>query len=676
MVPDDVFTLMAENLDFLDLLALSLVCKATRKLVSCLLWRTIVIRPKKEDRPELVRIRIPPGIPQEHMRAICFRNVFEHFPSYRCIHWDEPEGRTSSGRVASTDWYWLRAEDLSQKVDYLIKQFRKRRMDSFSWEMGICLPGRFLELLARIQPRLQDLTLVTDGHCPEEGDRAQAVSLSNVYFPHLRKLTWIGPGSVVRLWELFSNHADQLEEFEMKWTSLDLMEDNFALADREDCGLWALLRHGNLLRARAASGGGGHRGRPSGSGSETPFLSLTPSLPPGRVEMPYLRSLSLSHVTLGPLAYTELDLLRLESLTLRDCPSWVNFCQGLVDSGMPLSLKCLELQSGLERWEAPEDAAPERDWIWVRLIDAVDRLEELYVSVRVGRPVPSVALWDHVSKHRKTLTTFVHHFREDIVDHPDRNVDDGTYDVLDLGIKNALEHIVVQRAFMHLHLDALGLPCDPRILPPLLEPFRERTTLKFIHIRQSASDAQGCLPGPMHFTTCGRRLQYPLYHGNLHQTYNDCLTQIFGRQGVPSVEQVAFGDFSIPRCRSCWKNFIAERDTTAKEGFRFLELTELEGFRALCRHRRILESCPWEEFETESVGPSTVELEEARESIMQGYKLCAGKSPTHEVDPYNEFSDAGEPETDDEDRGDPDGGEYAYEAYEDDEAVAGWIDDV
>ncbi|EWG38469.1 hypothetical protein FVEG_14894 [Fusarium verticillioides 7600] len=84
----------------------------------------------------------------------------------------------------------------AQKIESLIRRFEPRQLQSFSWDLGTCLPPEIFGVNGVVplqQSSLQSLSLITDPTCRACYDGECEIDLSP--FSSLESLSWIGPTS-------------------------------------------------------------------------------------------------------------------------------------------------------------------------------------------------------------------------------------------------------------------------------------------------------------------------------------------------------------------------------------------------------------------------------------------------------------------------------------------------
>lgn len=137
----------------------------------------------------------------------------------------------------------------------------------------------------------------------------------------------------------------------------------------------------------------------------------------------------------------------------------------------------------------------------------------------------------------------------------------------------------------------------------MLLPFcRGSSSLKLVHIRQSGLDLRHYHVGSyaMDPGVIGLHTRYQVHDiRQLGVQFFNFAMWLFGPQGVPSVEALAFGDFMNGVTYSGLSldhNFVILRNSTfTLPPFRLLDLMTEDGMDFVDRHRQILEACPTEQ---------------------------------------------------------------------------------
>ncbi|KAG8405735.1 hypothetical protein J3458_021673 [Metarhizium acridum] len=310
----------------------------------------------------------------------------------------------------------------------------------------------------------------------------------------------------------------------------------------------------------------------------------------------------------------------LVSLTLRICLGWDRFLQRVIQLNVPMNLKTLEIQ---------ESSSVSCSWtedILADFLNAFEGLEELYISH--VRPVPGLGFWNRIIHRHTTLKRFVHHQRTIDIDDESPHFEE-EHDLSDLAILGRelrqIKEAPSQNPLAWLNLEFIGLACVPERLKYLLLPFKSKTSLKVLHIRQSGSDLkhyaswavegqdrtsrQGSvashdsmeslpwtdssvtsLPTEMEDATV--RHEAWLRH-RMRNEFCRFAEWVFGPYGISSLRIMAFGDFAYGG-RSITNNFLFGRNTEGNSHFRLLSEYEPEWKNIRDEYRHALGACPVE----------------------------------------------------------------------------------
>ncbi|KAF5520983.1 Methyltransferase fsa4 [Colletotrichum aenigma] len=388
----------------------------------------------------------------KHLRIVSrFRR---YISDYRCPHFASLDGdfmNEEESRAGASSF-----RDPMSNIGQLLCRLREARLESFSWEVGTCLPeGVFWPLgyLPQAQNGLESISLITDGSCGISLRAGNPLVLD--VFPKLRRLSWVGirsrddMQSVKSL--LLRNHSivSELEldavRYDDSWASIagDAVEYN-VVAD---------------------------------------FMLPSPSQPEYR-QLTALRRLSLGAVPLRPATdrvAAVLCLDQLQSLRLRACPGWTHLFRYWLTSGLGINLALLEIQVSLDMFAG---AFPER--MLVTFLEHFEGLEELYISIPglLDRPT---ALWHAALGHPK-LRRFVYHVRIFDLDLESMYAEQ---DASQPPLLDTIGDIVLGQkppAAPPTNLECLGVTCFPLYLEMLVRSLRQHTSLKVLHVRQSGRD--------------------------------------------------------------------------------------------------------------------------------------------------------------------------------------------
>ncbi|KAH7113512.1 hypothetical protein EDB81DRAFT_824392 [Dactylonectria macrodidyma] len=345
-------------------------------------------------------------------------------------------------------------------------------MESFRWHLGTCVPQDILGPKGTIPLRhssLQSLSLTTSCDCNGSEDSIfpcqQGCEINLDPLRDLRLLCWKAPRreDLDTLTSVICNNRQRLKSLELDfvdWESFDSQYDP----------TFNWIGSGEMA--------GGH------CMFSNRILRIPPS--PGCSFFPDLQTLSLSGVPIGTDLANVVDIANLRSLTLRRCLGWHLFLARIMDRGIEVQLKTLEVQ------DLPHVASTSSGKrALARFLDAFTGLEKLYVS-HVGPSIPEPDLWAHAAGHRATLRRYVQHERTYMgIDGPLWPCE---LDSPNLGLSEArfltIQEDVSSNWLSSLNPECMGLACAPEHMKPILLPFTAKSCLKLIHIRQSAQDTR------------------------------------------------------------------------------------------------------------------------------------------------------------------------------------------
>ncbi|EQL02583.1 hypothetical protein OCS_01716 [Ophiocordyceps sinensis CO18] len=522
-----------------DLKSFSLVCKEIQGIVSRILWRTLVVRPRTYNR---ILLTVPSGIPSSMVRHLHFRAEDDSLQDPRCIHWDSCPLRTGLSKYKLEPITWPRFEELSENAVNIIGHFKRGQLWSFSrcerWPV-------------------QNSMLVER-------------------FRFLQDLCWIGPPDLATLAELLSPRAGRvgdppnsprqscaMSSLELDWTTNDLYRRaKQRLQEGLDGYVW--------MDPRARASG---------------LVGMAPSL-----NMPYLQYLCLTRVSLAVDSFSRfLHIQALQELTIRDCTGWTQAMAYAVDHKKParFTLQMLEIMGSDYGWGISHAGSDEDQFKWLRFFDFIDDVEELYLCIEVTSVSAIRNFWEPFDKLGNMATKHVLHYREN--SHQDWF--EGPLDVRDMGTCDDQSRIL-HRPFSDSSAQSLGICCEAPFLRKILKPFAQTETLQFLHVRQTAQDLDeraswGIRRHPLPYIdgpdmSCFQILEMAFFY---------FAKWVFGPCGISSLEVLAFGDFGKGAVLDD-HNFLLFRCNESKCGFRFVNVEEDEGADVISEHQRLLEACP------------------------------------------------------------------------------------
>ena len=182
-----------------------------------------------------------------------------------------------------------------------------------------------------------------------------------------------------------------------------------------------------------------------------------------------IRTLSLTEVPLAPAVVGAVNFGALRALALRRCPGWRGFLARVVELGVPLRLKALEVCDFHDDGQSGDGGSGEG---WVAALEGVlgafGGLEALFVAHEGPLAGETGRFWETaLRRHGGTLKRFVHHQRVGLGDSGGgRTLDSPRLGVVDAGVVEDPG----RNPLAPLELDFLGLCCPPE---RLVSPGRE-----------------------------------------------------------------------------------------------------------------------------------------------------------------------------------------------------------
>ncbi|KFY58186.1 hypothetical protein V496_06227 [Pseudogymnoascus sp. VKM F-4515 (FW-2607)] len=364
----------------------------------------------------------------------------------------------------------------------LLKQLEDNTLKSFSWELGTCIPPQILGpggYLPVKQTSLEALTLITGSECHYEDD--DLLDLSQ--FRALRQISWIGLHSDSHFMDLQyaletnSKHLTHLRLEYVNQPDVSCFGDNHDTdgddANSGDQGIY----YRNYFAREAL-------------GLKRSAISL------GDVMFPSLSSLSLGCV---PLKNAEkalvhaLNISGLRHLSLRQCPGMDNFLTEVAASGQILSLLSLEYTCGAGGYDMC--AALEG------IFRIAPNLTDLFLLL--PGPTSTLEFWRALAHSRLPITRFIYHQRWVNFDEnssPYAKEEDLSNLSLVPRDMDEVKKAGEQHPFAQMNLECLGLGADPRHIMGIIGSPSATKSLKLLHIRKSGSDMVGSMVSRTH---CG-----------------------------------------------------------------------------------------------------------------------------------------------------------------------------
>ncbi|KAJ6780000.1 hypothetical protein PWT90_10460 [Aphanocladium album] len=484
---------------------------------------------------------------------------------------------------------------LADRAMSVLQRLRPNQLDSFSWDLGVCASPAVLGKdgeLARNQSSLRSLDITTNSTCWDFwGFMGPSCHVDLADFPHLRRLRWRAPnpGNLDALADALRLNRAHLRELELDLTCWRRMLEYFQKRPQGGAPSEPSFFPEQILRRQPTS--------------PQPYLAQ-------------LHTLSLSNVPLGAAMALEVNFATLRRLTLRKCPLSHAFLERVVQLRLPLRLRRLEFQ------EAGSD-----DGRAVRLLlGAFTGLQDLCVS-ETGS-VDALELWELAARHHgASLQRLVYQRRFEPNHEASLFETTGDTQVLH---GNEVDKLHLENPLALLDLELIALACRPESLERILQPFKERKSLKGIHIRQSfteqaefgswalkdgslattsESDA-GVNPNPPSATGPGNGDAASLTPASDPETssqdaslssqgeethyegwtteFRQFATWVFGPDGIASVQFVVYGDYSHDQRWSA-RNLLLYRIAGQDEQFRGSEYSWCD---ALDQYRAELSAAP------------------------------------------------------------------------------------
>ena len=276
------------------------------------------------------------------------------------------------------------------KLMSLLLQMQEEGLVSFSWDLGMCIPENILGsegYLTKQQTAIESLSLITSGKC-HYSVRVQEEILILSNFPRLRKFSWKGLSSTEELNSLrglFRSNFRVLEELELdffEWEAVTIDGVDTMDYSYEDGPSFpeAILPHNS-------------------DGAVQQFKSLK------RLSLSEFEfEISTEQITRA------FNIGNLQSLTLRNCPGIRTFLSTIMDAGLVLRLKSLELIM-LDR---PIRRNGSIESPLISFLQSFKGLEHFHLMLRTGRSDPKQVLssyWNAILHHSSTLKRLIYHER-------------------------------------------------------------------------------------------------------------------------------------------------------------------------------------------------------------------------------------------------------------------------
>ncbi|EEU43788.1 uncharacterized protein NECHADRAFT_82939 [Fusarium vanettenii 77-13-4] len=433
-----------------------------------------------------------------------------------------------------------RFENLEYKDMSVIKLFMPRKLKSFSWEMGTCVPEEILAekgILGRMHPTIQSLRLITDPECPRGA--CEPMRLPN--FRQLKRLSWTGPNAayLLELGHLIIKNSQHLQEVEIDLLDWDKVESINGYYDDSDSDGWGTDSDDYWMDS---SRNGDKKAGVFACIWNRHMHTTTP-----RPIFNALTKLSLPHVRVGPGLIGEMNIGLLRSLTLRSCLKWTSFLEYAPKLNVVLKLKELEIEDHYD-WPDP----PRLSTLWGSL-DSFLGLEKLYLSFEelVGILPPC----GHISRHRDTLRRLAQYdgaVANILIGDSDDSDEESQRGSEEESQRDSGGKAPSQNLPSNLYLECLGLSCGPEKVPQWINNFGPVSSLKVLHLRPDITDERR-FTRPVNedeHTAADATKNTPqaavqsTRPAQLLEPFTTLVKWAFGPEGPPSLKFITCGEFA------------------------------------------------------------------------------------------------------------------------------------
>ncbi|KAL9071319.1 MAG: hypothetical protein Q9161_004335 [Pseudevernia consocians] len=547
------------------------VSRIFRGLLASRVFETLTIRAKEraklqlDSRPYFSLDAAQPLDCLKLIRHLHLRAPFrKNLEVYRCPHYHDYGFR----HLSLTSLHSNVATPRILKLIPLLSQLQENGLVSFSWDLGMCIPGHILGregYLTKKQTAIESLSLITTP-CPDwylEDVVIDPVVLSN--FPQLRKFSWKGlrtTGQLNSLRDLFASNYEVLEDLELDFNDWNRVRINGTLPNGfglEDYSLPSFQSH--IL--------------PHKSNKDLePFRSL--------------KRLALSAFDLSAFEFDEpawgfthsFNILCLQVLKLHCCIGTVEFLFTILEAGLVLKLKSLELiiqDGGVERNGFRQSAL-------IGFLESFQGLEDLYIMIELKESAPEywASYWNAILHHSSTLKRLIYHQRKYVTwwstDLPDEDfIDAGFAPPSNPGSEDEdlddWNDFIYNRPLAQMQLECFGIADDViTALVTMLDPLSAEKNFKLLHIRRTATDpSRFQCADDVRFEDQVRALvkHNPSswspddYSDNVRWGHSLFLTalEVFRSPKFDNLQILAFGDFSHG-CRYKWASLLLCRAVT------------------------------------------------------------------------------------------------------------------
>ncbi|KAI2787058.1 hypothetical protein POX_f07413 [Penicillium oxalicum] len=527
-----------------------------------------------------------------HTRHLCFQAPIQLVRFSRCAYYsifrmtgmDGCSPDAMSEVVAHKQFL----RDLELQVSRIFSCLNPHSLRTFEWKLGTCVPTSIFEAdgyLARYQPHIEHLNLLTDGTCFHARHGLGGLSQLRT----VKDLKWDG-----------IQHREEVESLR------GFLRCNHSHLESLSVG-FTPSAFANSLSWNHLVGLG-----PGDGVCRTPTSMTFPSL----------TQLSLSQITL-PSHFPSDECFTfhtLRSLSLRYCPNQLRLLHLLSKEPDKIQLDSLE-----SCFDFLQDDHRHANAISQFLL-SFNGLRNLYLHMSNFPPLGSDFV-EGIRAHRATLKWLVYHERQ-LAPLDDSGLFEEDRDVSPNWV-GELDHAIDQR-----QVTFLALSICPRAARTCLEPAREHSQLQLLHLRfsgperlhlnlaqeirallleiQRASSVGVCAPGsyfqgdnldthdPSRSTHIASLQSSALPHLAEAKAFLSFATWAFSPQGIPSLKALAFGDFSHEDRYEAQRFLIRRRDPSKESQatseypdfvpFEVADLDTWEGF--LGDGARFLAACP------------------------------------------------------------------------------------
>lgn len=593
-LPTKVLLEIVKKLKKSDLKQLSLVSKRYHQITLKPLWESVTITSESESELYHTNVARLPQRSLQFVRELRFdAEFYQRAISVRCPH----NGPVSTNDPDKTPYF----ARLAQQADLALEKLRDSELQSFSWDLGTCVPPKILEpggLVALRYPSLQSLHLITQTYC-HRGPGTGWCDVDLSPFSQLQSLCWIAPNCAAlnTLSSAIRRNSAGLQYLEVDFVCWETLVRYMERGDHQG------------IQPEAWSA------RFFGLGAQ----------PPGII-FPDVRELSLTDVPLVAGLARAVNFGTLRSLTLRRCLGWADFLSRATELRLPIQLKTFEIVFV----ESTPHVLPRL--VLGDFLRSFKGLEKFFID-EVHRK-ETLLLWDIVAHHQQTLKQFVHHQREE----KNHRCFFGLFPVVrNLSLSeadlNRIQHYPLANPLHSLDLEFLGLSCHPTYLKRILWLFTGKKSLKVLHIRQPVPYRQPSSSGfhggpswalPDHLLdrrwgvwgnemrTSPREVDDIIsgrgdetdaalkFRQGMYSDFRDFAEWAFGPHGIRSLEFLVFGDYSFGgrkpdnRLIFCWS-------PSEQSHFRIIARSETD-VAALDEYRAALRACPTHAFFDHHIG--------------------------------------------------------------------------